>query len=835
MSHPLAGPQAFSMRTQYLWMAVLTGILALGPLLPSYTFTSKVGEYDALHTVLEFASISISVMVFALAWNLRHQERNFALLVLGLTSLAVSLVDIGHVLSYQGMPEVVTPSGAQKSITFWLVGRLIAAIGLLVIAIVRSRRVSMRTWVTGVIVVVAVVVTTWWIGMTQPDWLPSFYITGSGLTVLKKVTEYCIAAILIVAAVLFVLRARREQNREMAWLAAATWTLALTDLYFTMYANVTDLLSVIAHVYKAIAYAMIYLAIFAAGVRRPYAEAARDRSLLRSLIDSMPDLVVVKDPDKRYLVANAAYQQYEERDEADMIGRTSAQVLGQQTAEVMEAMDARVLAAGETVRANVSIPAADGSTRTFDTIKSPFRGDTGDALGVISLSRDITDQLAAEAAIDHLAHYDPLTGLPNQSLLSESVRRELSIARQSNQSIAFVVFDLDDFHTINEAVGHEAGDALLQQVAQRLRASIRPRDVLARPGGDEFVALLVDQSPAEAGLAVARLIDQARQPFTLGQQDTKITVSAGIAMFPSDGDTYDDLRRFAEAALYRAKSEGRDTARFFTDEMQQQASTRLQLLNSLRAALDNGEFRVFYQPQVRVSDGAVCGAEALVRWEHPMRGLVSPADFIPIAEETGLILPIGDWVATQALSDAQAWRAAGYTLPSVSINLSAAQFRQADLAIRLTELANEAGFPFADIEWELTESATMLDPEGSVEIIQSLHDRGFQVSLDDFGTGYSSMSYLKRYHIDKLKIDQSFVRDLATDADDRSIVQAIIQLARTMSCTVVAEGVETQEQLDELRAEGCDVAQGYFFARPMPAEAMTEYLRSQQLAAASAG
>lgn len=818
-----------SMRIQFTWMAALTGILVLSPLLPTYTFTSGIGAYDAVHTVLEFASIAVSFMVFALAWNLRHLQDNFALLILGLASFAAATIDIAHVLSYVGMPELVTPSGGQKSVTFWLLGRFIAALGFLAIAIVRDRHVSKRAWAVGMLAVTLLLVPCLWIGLVQPDWLPVLYTDASGLTALKKVLEYGIAGIYAAAALMLIRRARRDGDREMAWLAAATWTLALTDVFFTLYANVTDSISVIAHVYKVIAYGMIYLAIFAAGVRRPYDEAANERSLLRSLIDSMPDLIVVKDPQKRFIVANRAYQAYEHRNEASLKGRTSSEVVEQGAARVLEAMDDQVLDSGATLRADVVMPSAAGVERTFDTLKAPFLGPANEALGVISLLRDVTDDLARDAELEQLSHYDPLTGLPNLSLLTEAAQRELDIAELTGQSIAFVVLDLDDFHTINEAIGHDSGDALLQQVAQRLRAGIRPRDVVARPGGDEFVILLTDQNPGDASLIVARLIEEARRPFAINGQDTKITLSAGIAMFPDNGSTFAELRRFAEAALYRAKSEGRDTLRFFTEEMQEHAATRLQTLNGLRTALDRGEFRVHYQPQIRLEDGAVCGVEALVRWEHPTQGLVPPGAFIPLAEETGLILPLGDWVAATALADAQAWRSAGFMLPSVSINLSAAQFRQADLAVRLTQIANDAGFPFADIEWELTESSTMLDPEGSVAIIQSLHDRGFQVSLDDFGTGYSSLSYLKRYRIDKLKIDQSFVRDLAVDPDDRSIVKAIVQLARVMDCRVVAEGVETDEQLVGLRAEGCDVAQGYLFARPMPADEMQAFLQTRQL------
>jgi EAL domain-containing protein (putative c-di-GMP-specific phosphodiesterase class I) len=304
-------------------------------------------------------------------------------------------------------------------------------------------------------------------------------------------------------------------------------------------------------------------------------------------------------------------------------------------------------------------------------------------------------------------------------------------------------------------------------------------------------------------------------------------------MFPSDGDSYEVLRRFAEAALYRAKSDGRNTFRFFTDEMQKKTTIRLQTLNDLRGAARNDEFRLHYQPQISLADGSVCGAEALIRWEHPELGLIPPGSFIPLAEESGLILPMGDWVARKALEDAQSWRGRGINIGTMSINLSAAQFRQPDLAAKMTEIATTSGYPISDIEWEMTESATLFDPEGAVDIIQGLHDHGFHVSLDDFGTGYSSMAYLKRYRIDKIKIDQSFVRDLASDADDRSIVRAIIQMARSMNCAVLAEGVETAEQLEVLLAEGCDMAQGYYFSRPMPAEDFVKFLGTQKLGALS--
>ncbi|MFA7323920.1 MAG: EAL domain-containing protein [Candidatus Nanopelagicales bacterium] len=823
----------FTLRTQMTWMIVLTGIMLIGPFLPNYTFTSNLGEYDAIHTVLEFASIAISFMVAALAWNLRRQEDNLALLVLGLTSLAVAVIDIGHVLSYVGMPELITPSGAQKSITFWLTGRLIAALGLLVIALVQRRHVPMIAWIYGLLVVFMVVVAVCWIGLAQPDWLPRFYVEGPGLTTLKKVCEYGIAGVLAIAALLFLRRSRREGDPENGWLAAAAWTLALTELYFTFYANVTDLLSVIAHVYKVIAYAMIYRAIFVSGVQKPYNDAAHERSLLRSLINSIPDLIFVKDPAGKYLVANTAFEKYANIAESDLLGRTTAQITAEKGANRHAIFEQQVLASEQPLRTEEWIPAADGSAKLFDTLKTPFQGPTGEHLGLIAISRDISEQKAAEEKLDHLAHYDSLTGLPNQLLLAESSLREFNIARATHQEVAFVIFDIDDFHTINDAIGHEQGDVLLKQVAQRFRESIPPRDVLARPGGDEFVALLINDTPSATAVMVETLVALARRPFAVLGRDFNITVSAGIAMFPSDGDSYEVLRRFAEAALYRAKSDGRNTFRFFTDEMQKKTTIRLQTLNDLRGAARNDEFRLHYQPQISLADGSVCGAEALIRWEHPELGLIPPGSFIPLAEESGLILPMGDWVARKALEDAQSWRGRGINIGTMSINLSAAQFRQPDLAAKMTEIATTSGYPISDIEWEMTESATLFDPEGAVDIIQGLHDHGFHVSLDDFGTGYSSMAYLKRYRIDKIKIDQSFVRDLASDADDRSIVRAIIQMARSMNCAVLAEGVETAEQLEVLLAEGCDMAQGYYFSRPLPAEDFVKFLGTQKLGALS--
>ncbi len=456
--------------------------------------------------------------------------------------------------------------------------------------------------------------------------------------------------------------------------------------------------------------------------------------------------------------------------------------------------------------------------------------------GIVFNSRDVTERKLLEERLIHQALHDPLTGLPNRALFMDRLTHALDRARRRDASWVAVLFlDLDDFKVVNDSLGHEAGDDLLVAAAGRLRASLRPEDTLARLGGDEFVVLLEDVvGRGEATEVAARVAGALRGPFSLGaHEEVFVSASVGIALGGAAKDrpaeVPEELLRRADMAMYEAKRKGKAHHEVFEQRMNVPALERLRVGTDLRRAIERGEFRVHYQPEVSLKTGEVVGFEALVRWEHPEQGLISPARFIPVAEETGMIVPIGRWVLEEACRRSKEWREQRAQVPSLvmSVNLSARQFGHPDLVRDVAQALGESGLDPGCLVLEITESAVMEDARSTVGTLGELKALGVGIAVDDFGTGYSSLSYLKRFPVDFLKVDRSFVDDLGEDPEDVVLVSGIVDLAHALGLTVVAEGVETEEQLELLRAMGCNLAQGYHFARPMPGEQVEAFLAAR--------
>ncbi|MEO5862803.1 MAG: EAL domain-containing protein [Burkholderiales bacterium] len=433
------------------------------------------------------------------------------------------------------------------------------------------------------------------------------------------------------------------------------------------------------------------------------------------------------------------------------------------------------------------------------------------------------DLQQSEERFRHLAHHDPLTGLPNRVLLQDQGARALARARRNKNYVGILFIDLDRFKTINDSLGHSAGDALLREVADRIRRTVRNFDTVARMGGDEFVVLLSDLvNPAAAGSVAQHLLESLAKVTIIDGHHLHVTPSIGVSVFPSDATDFDELLKHADAAMYLAKDNGRNGYRFFTSEINTLAHGRLAVETGLRHALQNGELELHYQPQIAISSGAIVGAEVLLRWRHPQRGLVAPDDFIPIAEDTGLIVPIGEWVLRTACAQYAKWRQRGLAPFRLAINLSARQLRQKDLADVTRELLVANSINGEVLDLEITETGLMQNTDEAAIALRGLKALGIRLSLDDFGTGYSSLSNLRRFPIDCLKIDRSFIRDISTDPGDAVLVRAIIDLAHSLGMTIVAEGVETLDQLRFLHLHNCDDAQGFFISKPLPAEAFAD-------------
>jgi len=425
----------------------------------------------------------------------------------------------------------------------------------------------------------------------------------------------------------------------------------------------------------------------------------------------------------------------------------------------------------------------------------------------------------------HLAHHDFLTGLPNRVLLTERLAQAIGLARRRGKQVALLFIDLDFFKHINDSLGHVIGDRLLQAAADRLVSCVRKTDTVCRQGGDEFVILLSEIEQVQDAARVAdKLLLAFANPALVDGHELHVSLSMGISVYPDDGLSAEAVLQNADTAMYYAKANGRNNYQFFRTDMNSRAVQRLFVKSSLRRALKLGEFLLYYQPQIDLVSGAMTGAEALIRWQDPQLGIILPAQFVPVAEESGLIVPIGRWVLREACRQVRKWQDAGLATVPVSVNISAAEFRHKDFLAGVAQILAETGLAPRFIELELTESILMHDATSSASVLAALKAMGMKLAIDDFGTGYSSLSYLKRFPIDTLKIDQSFVRDVATDADDASIVGAVIEMGRNLKQRVIAEGVETLAQLDFLRAQHCAEGQGFHLGRPLTADAFGQLL-----------
>ncbi|MDO8589257.1 MAG: EAL domain-containing protein [Armatimonadota bacterium] len=539
-----------------------------------------------------------------------------------------------------------------------------------------------------------------------------------------------------------------------------------------------------------------------------------------SAMNAAGDQIVITDPDGRIEFVNLAFERETGYGSEEVIGKKpSVLKSGEHDAAFYDELW-NTIRSGRTWQGEIVNRRKDGGLYTEDMTITPVKNESGEIERFIAIKRNITEKKVYEKQLDRLAHYDHLTGLPNRLLFADRLTQNLAKARRNGESLAVMFLDLDRFKNINDTLGHSIGDILLNGVARRLTACLREMDTVARMGGDEFTIILSQISqPDDATNVAQKILDSLAKPFDVGGgYELFVSASIGITMFPLDGSDVETLVKNADTAMYRAKEQGRNNWQLCTSATNAAALQRMELETSLRRAVDREELLAHYQPRVDLSTGRIVGTEALLRWQHPELGLVSPAEFIPLAEDTGLIIPIGEWALREACAQNKAWQDSGLPKMPVAVNLSPRQFRQKDLVEIVAGILKETGLDPKYLELEVTESAIMHKPSVAAAALRRLKDMGVQVSIDDFGAGQSSLSYLKRFPIDTLKIDQSFIRDITTDPDDAAIARAIVAMAHSLKLNVIAEGVETLEQLQFLRSLDCDEVQGYFISRPVPAE-----------------
>ncbi|MFZ5862970.1 MAG: putative bifunctional diguanylate cyclase/phosphodiesterase [Nitrospirota bacterium] len=541
--------------------------------------------------------------------------------------------------------------------------------------------------------------------------------------------------------------------------------------------------------------------------------------ILSTALEQTADSVMITGTDGTIEYVNHAFVRTTGYDPAEVIGHTpNVLKSGRHTAEFYRTVW-NTLLAGESFNDVFVNRRKDGSLYSEEKAISPLKDATGRVTHFVSTGRDISERIQTQERLYFLANHDALTGLPNRTLFLDRLEQAISRARWNQRVVATLFLDLDHFKNINDTLGHNVGDQLLRSLAGRLSAALRNGDTVARFGGDEFVILLDDMADASDAASVAqKLLDVLAPPVEVGTTLLQVGASIGVSTFPADGDDPGMLLRNADTAMYRVKESGRNAYQFYSRDMSAQAFERVMIESHLRHALKRGEFTLHYQPQLDVPSGRVVGVEALLRWRHPEQGVISPAQFVPVLEETGLIVPVGEWVIIEACAQLARWRAAGHTRLRVAVNLSSRQFLQAKLSSVIAEALARVELPPEALEVEITESLLMHPTEVTQRTITALHDLGVRFGLDDFGTGFSSLSYLRRYPFDTLKLDRTFVRDLPDDANDAALTRAILAMGQGLKLDVIAEGVETEAQREFLLAHGCRTMQGYLFARPMPAE-----------------
>jgi diguanylate cyclase (GGDEF)-like protein/PAS domain S-box-containing protein len=556
---------------------------------------------------------------------------------------------------------------------------------------------------------------------------------------------------------------------------------------------------------------------------------AAERGLLRAMIDQVPDYLFIKDIDSRFVVANRAVAADLGRTPEELIGKTDFDLHAPEFARGFYADEQRVIHTAEpAIALEESIMTTEGHRKWLSTSKVPLRDDSGKIIGIVGICRDVTERKLAEDQIHFLAHHDALTGLPNRVLLMDRIEQALLQAERNETYVTVMFIDLDNFKLVNDSLGHSAGDTLIKTVAERMVQCLRASDTVVRIGGDEFVILLPDQrQPSDAAGVLEKVRAAIALPIAIEGQLFRVTSSIGLATYPADGGDGEMLLMNADTAMYQAKEKGRDNFQHYTAEMNISAQERRVLQEGLRLAVERNEFALLYQPQFDLLSGEIVAVEALVRWHHPTLGVIEPAKFIPMAESTGLIVPIGDWVMREACRQNKAWQDAGIPPVTIGVNVSARQFRDGSWVKRVASILRSTELEPKYLELELTESLLMQDVQQAISTMKELQALGVKFAIDDFGTGYSSLSALKSFPVARLKIDQSFVRNLTSDPSDRSIATAMISLGQKLHMRVIAEGVETAAQFKFLADNKCDEIQGFHLSRPVGAADVAAMIRKQ--------
>ncbi|HQS57267.1 MAG: hypothetical protein B7Y56_00130 [Gallionellales bacterium 35-53-114] len=825
-----------------LWLlSFLSAVFLLVWLLPVSHPFERLADYLPLHTTLETLSVVLAVLIFAVGWHAYVPSRAINVVVIACAFLAVALLDLGHFMSYSGMSEFVTPASSDKAIHFWLAARFIAAAALLASILTGWRPVStLRACYLIASVFIAYTALAYWLILLHPGVLPQTFVEGSGITPFKTAAEYLIVLINITsAALLFLFMGSRIRDNEYARnLLVALSIMVLSELCFTLYTGVTDKFNLLGHLYKIIAYFFLYKAIFVVNVKAPY-EKLRQAQNLTSIeselahitLNSIGDAIITTDYDGSIIMMNPvaeALTGWTRKEAAGMPLESVLNIINQVTRKPLQQLAYSAIRDNCTIVDDVNnhsvLVSRDSKEYSIEFSASPMRNNEGYTLGCVLVCHNITEKFQLMEQISWQAGHDTLTHLPNRTLLSDRIGQAIAHAQRQEHLLLVCFMDLDGFKAVNDLHGHDLGDKLLIEVARRLLNVVRSDDTVSRLGGDEFVLLLSEISTMdEVDMLLTRILEEMACPYLIGQQTLKISASIGATIFPFDSSDTDTLLRHADQAMYQAKQSGRNRFHLFDASMDLQAHEHHLQLTRLQQALIQNELRLFYQPKVNLKTSKIIGMEALLRWQHPERGLLAPLDFLHLAEDSNLIVDIGNWVLGAALHQISVWHAAGHDW-TVSINIAARQLQSHEFFTNLNSImARNPGAPANLLELEILESTALEDLEHVRSIILACQNMGISISLDDFGSGYSSLAYLRLLPVNTLKIDQSFVRDMLDDEEDCALVDGILQMARVFKREVIAEGMETAAHGALLLKLGCNMAQGNGIARAMPSEEVPQW------------
>jgi len=781
----------------------------------------------------DLLKVVVAMLIFITGYRAILSPRKGAVVWLGIAFLGVGVLGYLHLVTHGDLLADSTPSTGQISLGFNLGARLLAAVALLVYAAMPAvPDVPRHRKRLAIAVMLACVLGPGYLVLMQPALLPTLLGEQGNPTALFWILQGCIPTLNLLTLHIFWQRRRAlEQECLMALIFAVTLS-AVGGVFFSYSLGVQQSSThAVAHVYQIASYLYLFHATFNEALRRPLEQLEMVHQRERATLNAAPDGVIWVDQQGDIVLANPAMQVLSGYSPAELTGQNVAIFLPPHLRE-RHAQSMRDYFLTPHSRAmgimDLKLYRRDGQLQPVDISLGYWEVD-GQPHAIAYL-RDLTERKKLEESLRHQATHDELTGLPNRWLFQLQLKQALLRAERSQRRVAVLFIDLDHFKTVNDTFGHASGDALLVQASRRIHSVLRGSDTLARMGGDEFAVLLSDMNEADEAVSVAlKILACLEDAFELTHQQIYSGASIGLAYYPDDARDSDSLLRYADMAMYQAKQDGRGGYACYSRELDRRTHDDMLLHARLKTALSQQLLRLHFQPQVDLNDGRLIGAEALLRWHDPVLGQVPPARFIPIAEATGLILPLADWVLGTACRQIAAWQNDG-TPVRLAINVSAQQLHQGQLAEKVRNALERAGAQARWLELEITETVAMTQPRQALEQLQTLVDLGCSVSLDDFGTGYSSLSHLKILPVSKIKIDRSFVQDITDDPNDDVIVQTIIGMARNLGLDVVAEGVETEAQRERLSRYGCNNCQGYLFHRPLPLEDFEQLLQHQRKA-----